>query len=121
MGIRKELEDIKNKPWHKESEFINPKRVERRKLLLESRRDNLRDIKRRLVAMKGGKCQLCGKEYPTVCYDFHHRDRSLKIEGLTVLMQKYQSAKDFNKIVQEADKCDLLCSNCHRITHFGEY
>jgi len=76
---------------------------------------NIRDInKAKAVAYKGGKCNRCGLLFECLdVYDFHHRDPNEKEEKPNQLM--YSS---WEKIVKEIDKCDLLCSNCHKLTHW---
>lgn len=65
-------------------------------------------VKADLVALFGGKCKRCGYSKSKRALAFHHRDRSMKkfqICGPTVL--------GWAKLVAEAEKCDLLCANCH--------
>ena len=74
-----------------------------------------------LIKSKGGKCMSCHVEYNdknASMFDFHHRDPSLKVfnVGLKAIMDM---SKD--KIAEEVKKCDLLCSNCHRLLHSSEY
>ena len=70
--------------------------------------------RRKLEAIKylGGKCQRCkGIFHPSV-YDFHHRDSSEKEGNFTA----FRDAK-WGALIEELNKCDLLCANCHRLTH----
>ena len=63
----------------------------------------------KLMEMMGGaKCQRCGYE-SYVAIQFHHVDPDEKVETVTNLCQ----SKYFEPAIQEADKCALLCSNCH--------
>ena len=73
-----------------------------------------RKVRRELVEYKGGKCLDCGyqHEYPGV-YDFHHRDESTKSFGLS----QRGLTRSIKSMFKEADKCDLLCANCHRLRH----
>lgn len=73
-------------------------------------------IKAKLVALAGGKCLDCGGVFPSVCYDFHHRDRSTKLFELSG-MHLVTNAEP--ELLEELAKCDLLCSNCHRIREWG--
>jgi len=71
------------------------------------------------IKLKGGKCFSCGLEYNGTngsLFDFHHIDPSKKKfnVGATKL-----TALSWKKILLELDKCNLLCSNCHRIFHTG--
>jgi hypothetical protein len=67
-------------------------------------------FKEKAVAYKGGKCQRCGFVGPVVCYDFHHRDRATKTWSIAVIRRR-----NWDSVVKELEKCDLLCANCHRI------
>lgn len=71
------------------------------------------ETKVRAINYLGGKCQMCGliSQYPEV-YDFHHKNPELKEFKLGSLM----SCK-WAKVQEELNKCELLCSNCHRIKH----
>ena len=72
-----------------------------------------------LIEFKGGKCLLCGDEYNgsnASMFDFHHRipeEKEFGINMATILN------KSMAKILKEVEKCDLLCSNCHRLLHSG--
>lgn len=69
-------------------------------------------IKQRLIEYKGGKCQRCGYNKPiSGAYHFHHRNPKEKLFSLGGCSLGYARQK------QEADKCDLLCSNCHIEVH----
>ncbi len=71
----------------------------------------------RLIEDLGGlKCSMCGfKDEYIGCYDFHHKDMSTKEHNLGSIM-----LHNFTKIKEEADKCVLVCSNCHRKIHRRE-
>lgn len=68
-----------------------------------------RQLKLDLIKYKGGKCADCGGTFHPSAYDFHHLDPTEK-EGNISNMSR---AKAF----AEADKCVLLCANCHRVRH----
>ena len=79
-----------------------------------------RSIKKKIDAIihKGSSCLDCGVSYPQspyVIFDFHHRDPSEK-EFSWTKMRLVSS----ERLQKELDKCDLLCSNCHRIRHHNE-
>lgn len=59
-------------------------------------------------------CHVCG-ETAWCCLDLHHLDPSVKEANPSDLM--YVSVQSFLK---EAEKCIVLCSNCHRKVHAGE-
>ena len=62
-------------------------------------------------SLKSGGCVCCG-ETDVDCLDFHHINPKLKEFEIA-------SATDFSKdkIKAEADKCVVLCANCHRKLH----
>ena len=61
-------------------------------------------------------CIQCGFSHPAAI-DFHHRDKMDK-EFNPSKMRDYTNKKRFLK---EIEKCDVLCSNCHRILHYNEW
>jgi len=71
--------------------------------------------KKDAVNYKGGKCQICGycKNYGTL--EFHHRDPKTKDFDWTKMR-----LRSWKRIIEELDKCDLLCSNCHGEKHNPE-
>lgn len=71
--------------------------------------------KRLLVEYKGGKCQRCElKTHIMDVYDFHHRDPETKLFGIA----KANVSRPLAELKKEADKCDLLCRNCHAIVEY---
>ena len=61
-------------------------------------------------------CIRCGENHPA-CLQFHHRDRSEKIRDLA---RYVFAARSLKKFIQELEKCDVLCANCHMIEHWKE-
>lgn len=74
--------------------------------------DKWTNNKIRAVEYKGGKCIDCNLIGVYIIYDFHHRDPKQKDVDWTTLKKR-----SWDKICLELDKCDLLCSNCHRLRH----
>lgn len=67
----------------------------------------------------GAKCGMCGLPYNgtnAAVFDAHHRDMSEKESVLSVVSKKDKAAFEL-----ELSKCDLFCSNCHRLIHGDEY
>lgn len=71
-----------------------------------------RNTKQKLFEGFGGKCCLCGIVDDPVIYDFHHLDPSCKQFRVSSKVTKW------TKLVEEANKCIMLCSHCHRKVHF---
>lgn len=69
--------------------------------------------KEKLVVYKGGKCEKCG--YDNINYlrvfEFHHLNPDEKDFAISGKSYKYETLR------LEADKCILLCSNCHKELH----
>lgn len=68
----------------------------------------------RAVEAKGGKCENCGyvaNEKNYAAFEFHHNcgEKEHNIGG--------SLNKKWATIEKELKKCELLCSNCHRIVH----
>ena len=56
-------------------------------------------------------CIICGEDEPC-CLDFHHLDPSKK----DFTISEYAGAA-LHKLLNEADKCVVLCKNCHQKVH----
>lgn len=74
-----------------------------------------RQTKSILVQHKGSHCADCGVVYPDCCFDFDHRDPTKKKFTIGELMNRMS----LEVLLQEIEKCDLVCSNCHRIRNYG--
>jgi hypothetical protein len=88
--------DAKGERWRcKRCEYAGVKRRRKR-------------VKERLVQLLGGACERCSYSRCLRALSFHHRDR---------LTKEFSLARNANfawdKLVAEAMKCVLLCSNCH--------
>ncbi len=55
-------------------------------------------------------CLICNESDPR-CLDFHHRNPRTKKHDVSQMVWKGKSIKE---ILKEIEKCDPLCSNCHR-------
>ncbi len=67
-------------------------------------------------------CQECGERHPAVL-DLHHKERSTKHH----ILRKYGKARTrgwaevpLRDLEAELLKCEVLCSNCHRIKEWEE-
>src|SRR4029077_18283035 len=83
---------------------------------LAASREKYRLKKLQLDALKTGPCLDCGQLYPPYVMDWHHRDPSTKVAKVAPMLAYYK----WPVIMAEIAKCDLLCSNCHRIREWGE-
>ncbi len=85
-----------------------------RKARVNSNKLLMRKKKAQLVKYKGGSCLDCGGIFPACCYHFDHRNPLEKVSGIAQIMHR---PMEFIKL--EADKCDLVCANCHAIRTYG--
>lgn len=70
--------------------------------------------KLKLISLKGGGCQRCEYKSNSAALTFHHSDPKTKVFGLTIPNLRNRSWKE---CVNEANKCELLCANCHAEEH----
>lgn len=68
-----------------------------------------RKVKHLLVKHFGGKCVRCGYDRCIEALEFHHRDPSTKVRTVST-----GNTSSFESSLAEAEKCDLVCANCHR-------
>ena len=71
-----------------------------------------RAIKKMLIERAGGKCVKCGYSKSQRALEFHHQDPNEKDFGISRTL-----TKSIETLKKEADKCILLCSNCHAEEH----
>jgi len=75
------------------------------------------DRKRKLLKLKGGRCQQCGYDKNSAALEFHHSNPQTKLFQLDL---RSLSNRKWEVIEAEAKKCILLCSNCHAEHHHPE-
>jgi len=69
-----------------------------------------------LVKYAGGKCQVCGYDRWHGNLAFHHVSQDGKDTNLADMLR---NAKSWHIILEEVDKCILVCHNCHGEIHGG--
>jgi hypothetical protein len=68
--------------------------------------------KKDAIEYLGGSCKNCGYKKFYGALEFHHKDPNEKdFDWNKLRLRRIESIK------KELDKCDLLCSNCHREEH----
>ena len=80
-------------------------------------REANRDKKRGIVndyKVSRGCCQ-CGEKHPAAL-DFHHTEDNKEFDIGEAVAKCFSIAR----IIAEMQKCDILCSNCHRKLHYNE-
>lgn len=98
---------------HIEAVSLNKKR--RRRLASSQDVQRKHDRRTRAVQLHGSVCVDCGGSFHPAAFDFHHVDPKTKTKELSRLW-----GCRWELIEAELSKCIMLCSNCHRIRHWGE-
>lgn len=57
-------------------------------------------------------CTICGED-ENICLDFHHLESDEKEHNISELVKK----GSWNLLMEEVNKCIVVCSNCHRKIH----
>jgi hypothetical protein len=63
-----------------------------------------------LDQLRAVPCMDCGGRYAPCAMEFDHRDPSTKRSAVTRMI----SHTSVSRMLAEVDKCDIVCSNCHR-------
>jgi len=88
-----------------------------KEIIINKQRDKRRKCQEWVAQFKS-KCFRCGEDHPA-CLDFHHvRDKEAGIANMINTRNITEDLK--NKIILEIEKCEVLCSNCHRKLHWEE-
>lgn len=91
------------KQYNKDSEYAN------------KRRESYRINKIKAIDYLGNECINCGisfNENNACIFQFHHRKPEEKEIAMTLIF-----SFTWKRILKELDKCNLLCANCHFLTH----
>lgn len=67
--------------------------------------------------VKNVSCMDCGIKYPPYVMDFDHRDKKSKDIDVGRMINGGWSKE---KVDKEIEKCDIVCSNCHRIRTYSK-
>lgn len=121
-GIRSVCKECRK--TERKNRYINNKEVElensrlysqnNREKRLRSAREfaarNLSEFRLFLNNIKNVPCMDCGNNFPPCAMDFDHREPENKLFNIS-------EAQSMNRdvLIQEIDKCDIICANCHRI------
>jgi hypothetical protein len=91
----------------KQKEYNSSSKIRIELVRLERRRKRLEFI----WNLKDKPCADCGNRYHPYAMDFDHLDKFTKNRDVSQINR-------IEEIVEEAKKCDVVCSNCHRIRTF---
>lgn len=74
----------------------------------------MREIRKFLQELKENTpCKDCGAYYPYYVMDFDH------VQGEKTMGMAKASLSTWNRTRREITKCEIVCSNCHRIRTFN--
>ena len=106
--------EMRECPYHGLTEYVKRKdgRFRCKKCALEAVSNKRRRNKIALVEYKGGKCEICGYDKCIEALSFHHLDPNQKDFGVS-----NGDIKSLETLKREADKCILVCNNCHAELH----
>lgn len=106
--------------WRQKPESREMERAKARRHAANNRQKNLEYAQKRQVerktfinTFKDLPCADCGVQYPPYVMDFDHV-RGEKVGDLSVMW-----SRSLETILTEIEKCDLVCSNCHRIRTYN--
>lgn len=109
MAYRNKADQAASSRRHYEKNKAAMKRRAAKHSAEERRR--CRDV---IVAAKNRPCADCGREYPSYVMDFDHV-RGDKEHNVGDMANRGATVR---RVLQEIEKCDVVCANCHRIrTH----
>jgi hypothetical protein len=115
--VRRQLSE-----WRKDPEWVARQKAHLKKHRETADKDPRRDRalarKLKFIEMKGGCCEKCGYDKNIGAFDFHHtnpKERSISINARTMAY-----AGNEQELLEELEKCQLLCANCHREEHYPQ-
>lgn len=95
-------------------EYYHSKDKASKERKMDLQKDRRKGIKDRYTEWKQDKgCSHCTENDP-ICLDLHHLDPKEKEISLGDAIRRGWT---FDRMMQEASKCIVLCANCHRKEH----
>ena len=82
---------------------------------LKTRSRGIWNKEKYLIKRNGMTCDVCKESFPRELLEFHHLVGEEKYFNMNV--SKFRGRKIRQEVLDEADKCAILCSNCHRLEH----
>lgn len=82
-----------------------------------------RSRKSELVELFGGRCSRCGYNEFVAGLDFHHVIKNTKKRGISLILSQTteKTMLERKDLLEELDKCALLCRNCHTAINRWQY
>ena len=118
--MTKEERSIYQKAYRKTPEGKIARRKEQQRFYYLKYKPKYKEYKNLLLALrteKGGKCSMCGYSKEISILHFHHlRDKVFEVCQYRGIMRP----RIEKRIREEAEKCILICPNCHAELHLKE-
>ncbi len=86
---------------------------DRREYLVKAVEKRRKKVREMAIEFLGGRCIRCGYDRCTEALEIHHLESSDKDFGIS----DKGYTRSWNRVREELQKCELLCSNCHREVH----
>ena len=110
------LQYVKFKYKGKEKKYQQNHYIKNKKHKIKLKKERSIKIKRKYNEYKiEHPCIICGEYFPFLL-DFHHLNPSEKHIEISNMVSNYYS---WERILEEINKCIILCCNCHRKIHRG--
>lgn len=99
MQTQAEKNEVRRRRYRRDPEY--------QKGLSQQRREHLRSV---VNSAKSKPCADCNQTFPAVCMDFDHLGNKEDCIGTMV-----SHGRPLLVILEEINKCEVVCSNCHRL------
>jgi len=125
----------KNKGWRKEYE-LTPKRKDECRIWRQTssryksyRKRYMKEYKRKRIEMwreflfsleYTTRCSRCGYNRCISAIEFHHINPEEKKFNISNIFVRSYNATNIILLLEELEKCEVLCANCHRELHDKE-
>lgn len=109
-GLHRDCRECKKVYQH---EWYLAHRVEQLDRVRKRNQEHRKDVREWLDSLKNQPCTDCGQTYPAYVMDYDHLPGTCKVKHVSAM-----GGSTKEQILEEVAKCELVCSNCHRIrTH----
>lgn len=114
---RKVIENQTRRRAGKPRREIDPVWIEERALLqYQPKETRLQALSRWYNDLKSqSKCKSCSENH-IACLEFHHIDSKTKLFEISAF--RFYALPE---VLEELEKCEVLCANCHRKLHYQEF
>lgn len=98
----------------KQKEYQHRWYLKNKSVILQNNIEKRKIVRALYLKAKNKPCGDCHETYPPFVMDFDHRPGEIK----TIEPARLIAFGSIKRLLEELAKCDLVCSNCHRIrTH----